>query len=82
MRRLVSQKAVVELDLKSEAGRTAALEMIAIADVLIENFSPGVMERLGLSPTVVRKMNPRCVYLSLPGFASTDPALGDLKVGV
>lgn len=71
-------KTAVTLDLKSEAGLATARDLVARADVVIENFRPGVMERLGLGPKVLREINPRIVSLSLPGFASTDPALADL----
>ena len=49
-----------------------AKNLIQSADVLIENFRPGVMVRLGLGHDEVTKLNSRLVYLSLPGFASTD----------
>ncbi|WP_171236552.1 CoA transferase [Ruegeria sp. HKCCA6837] len=71
-------KTAVTLDLKTEAGLRTARELVARADVVIENFRPGVMERLGLGPEALREINPRIVSLSLPGFASTDPALADL----
>lgn len=71
-------KTAVTLDLKSDAGLATARDLVARADVVIENFRPGVMERLGLGPDALRALNPRIVSLSLPGFASTDPALADL----
>ncbi|MTI01904.1 CoA transferase, partial [Roseibium sp. RKSG952] len=71
-------KSALTLDLKSEAGLATARDLVARADVVIENFRPGVMERLGLGPKTLREINPRIVSLSLPGFASTDPALADL----
>ncbi|WP_171205786.1 CoA transferase [Ruegeria sp. HKCCA0235A] len=71
-------KTAVTIDLKSEGGLQVAREFVARADVVIENFRPGVMERLGLGPKALRDINPRIVSLSLPGFASTDPALADL----
>ena len=71
-------KTAVTLDLKTEAGLGTARQLVARADVVIENFRPGVMERLGLGPKALREFNPRIVSLSLPGFASTDPALADL----
>ncbi len=64
------------LDLKSEAGRARARELVAAADVLIENFRPGVMTRLGLGADAACAANPRLVYCSLPGFASDDPRAG------
>jgi crotonobetainyl-CoA:carnitine CoA-transferase CaiB-like acyl-CoA transferase len=65
-------KTCVELDLKTEAGLSEARRFIRSADVLIENFRPAVMERLGLGQVVVREDNPGLVYLSLPGFSSKD----------
>ena len=66
------------LDLKTDAGRQTALDMVARADVVIDNFRPGVMARLGLGPADLRAVNPGGVSLSLPGFASTDPELAGL----
>ena len=63
----------VELDLKSGAGLEAARKLIDLADVVIENFRPGVMDRLGLGAEETTKRNHRLIYLSLPGFAATDP---------
>lgn len=71
-------KRALTLDLKTDDGRDAALELVRRADVVIENFRPGVMERLGLGPAALRQANPNIVSLSLPGFASTDPELTDL----
>ena len=63
-------KQVVELDLKSDAGRAAAHRLVAAADVVIENFRPGVMDRLGLGAAAMTAAHPRLVYLSLPGFGA------------
>ena len=63
----------VVLDLRRAADRAAARRLIERADVLIENFRPGVMRRLGLGPDDVTRANPGLVYCSLPGFASDDP---------
>ncbi len=65
-------KKLVELDLKTGQGLKAARALIAKADVLIENFRPGVMNRLGIGADVAAALNRRLIYLSLPGFASTD----------
>ncbi len=59
------------LDLKTRADRAYARTLIDSADVLIENFRPGVMDRLGLGWETVRR--DRLIYCSLPGFASDDP---------
>ena len=62
-------KRAITLDLKQEADRETALALAACADVLIENFRPGVMQRLGLGVDAVHSVNPSLIYLSLPGFA-------------
>ncbi|MCU9836876.1 CoA transferase [Ruegeria sp. WL0004] len=71
-------KHALTLDLKSAAGREMALELVRRTDVVIENFRPGVMERLGLGPAALRQVNPDIISLSLPGFASTDPEFAGL----
>ena len=62
----------VALDLKTAEGLTVAKELVDGADVVVENFRPGVMDRLGLGAEEMTVRNPGLVYLSLPGFASTD----------
>ena len=62
----------ISLDLKSADGRRTAQQLIASADVVIENFRPGVMDRLGLGAEDSTVNNDRLIYLSLPGFASDD----------
>jgi alpha-methylacyl-CoA racemase len=63
----------VTLDLKSGDGVTAALLLAQKADVLIEGFRPGVMERLGLGPEVVLGRNPRLVYGRMTGWGQDGP---------
>jgi alpha-methylacyl-CoA racemase len=58
----------VALDLKNPAATDACLKLIDTADVLIEGFRPGVMERLGLGPDVALKRNPRLVYGRMTGW--------------
>lgn len=65
------RKRFVSLDLKSEAGRSEMEELVRSADVLLENFRPGVMERLGLGYHALRESNPRLIYCSLTGFPRT-----------
>jgi len=61
-------KKSIRLDLKSADGGRVARELLADADVLIENFRPGAMDRLGLGYAAVREINPRLIYLSTHGF--------------
>jgi alpha-methylacyl-CoA racemase len=61
------------LDLKKEASREVAFELIARADVLIEGFRPGVMERLGLGPQECLQRNPRLVYGRMTGWGQDGP---------
>jgi crotonobetainyl-CoA:carnitine CoA-transferase CaiB-like acyl-CoA transferase len=70
---LNSNKDFVTLDLKQEAGRALAEKMIARADVVLENFAPGVMDRLGLGPDHLLKLNPRLIYAAGTGFGWTGP---------
>jgi len=72
-------KEILRLDLKSTQGRRRAWELVLAADVIIENFSPGTMATFGLSADLVKRHNPRVIYLSLPGFASTDQEFAELK---
>ena len=71
-RLLNRNKKLLTLDLKKAEGKRQALALIERADVVIENFRPGVMKRLGLDYASVKSKNPGLIYLSLPGFASTD----------
>jgi len=71
-------KRKIALDLKSPEGVAAALDLIATADVVIENFRPGVMDRLGLGEKALSEINPRLIYLSLPGFSAGDKQFADI----
>ena len=66
-------KASIVLDLKSEADRHVALQLVDTADLLIENFRPGKFATLGLGYEALAQRNPRLVYCSMPGFAHDDP---------
>ena len=70
---LNSNKRSVVLDLKTDAGRQALLDLVETADVLIENFAPGTMDRLQLSPERLLEHNPRLVVASGKGYGSTGP---------
>jgi alpha-methylacyl-CoA racemase len=66
-------KRSVALDLKSPAGVTAVLDLVAGADALIEGFRPGVTERLGLGPAQCLARNPRLVYGRMTGWGQDGP---------
>jgi len=66
-------KRSIALDLKTNEGRGIALKLIERADVLVENFVPGVMDRLGLGYPTISKMNPRIIYCSISGFGQEGP---------
>ncbi len=63
----------IVLDLKADADREALLGLVDRADVLIENYRPGVMERLGLGWPVLQARNPRLIYAAISGFGRTGP---------
>ncbi len=66
-------RAVLELDIRSEAGRKTCIEAADHADVIIEGLRPGVMERLGLGPDVLLQRNPRLVYGRMTGWGQDGP---------
>ncbi|WP_313806696.1 CaiB/BaiF CoA-transferase family protein [Sphingobium sp.] len=66
-------KRSIALDLKNEQDLGVAMKLIAGADVVIEGFRPGVMDRLQLGPAAMTKANPELIYASLPGFGKDDP---------
>src|SRR5262249_51830061 len=68
-----ASKKSVDLDLKSPAGRETAKQLAAKADIFVENFSPGVIERLGLGWDVLSALNPRLIYAQVKGFAADSP---------
>jgi crotonobetainyl-CoA:carnitine CoA-transferase CaiB-like acyl-CoA transferase len=66
-------KESLAIDLKNEAGLNTLRGLLAKADVLIQNFRPGVIERLGLDYEAVRQINPRLVYASISGYGEDGP---------
>jgi crotonobetainyl-CoA:carnitine CoA-transferase CaiB-like acyl-CoA transferase len=66
-------KRSVALNLKSKAGRAVLLRLVKEADILIENYRPGAMKRLGLGYEDLKDINPRLVYTSISGFGQTGP---------
>lgn len=69
-------KRSVEIDLKAPGGPERLAPLLESADVLVEQFRPGVMERLGLGYEAVRARNPRVVYCSISGYGQTGPRAG------
>ena len=66
-------KKSVTLNLKSEKGKEIFIELIKTADVLVESFRPGVMERLGLGYETLKTINPKLIYCAITGFGQTGP---------
>lgn len=66
-------KRSITLDLKTPAGLAEARRLIGSADIVLENFRPGVMDRLRLGADAALAANPRLIWCSIPGFASDDP---------
>ena len=66
-------KKSIELNLKAEAGRRLMLDLVQKADILVENFRPGVMRRLGLDYETLRTKRPQLVYAACSGFGQTGP---------
>jgi crotonobetainyl-CoA:carnitine CoA-transferase CaiB-like acyl-CoA transferase len=88
---LARNKRSIALDLRSEDGQRIAARLCARADIVVENFRPGTMERWGLGPEDVHAGNPRAIYARVtgygqsgryrdrPGFASASEAIGGLR---
>jgi crotonobetainyl-CoA:carnitine CoA-transferase CaiB-like acyl-CoA transferase len=66
-------KRSVTLDLKTEAGKQVLKALAKDADILIENYRPGALRRMGLGYEVLKDVNPRLVYTSISGFGQTGP---------
>ncbi|MBT2321069.1 CoA transferase [Variovorax paradoxus] len=63
----------IAVNLKLEGGRAAVERLVANADVLIENYRPGTLEKLGLGYAVLRQLNPRLIYCAISGYGRTGP---------
>jgi benzylsuccinate CoA-transferase BbsF subunit len=66
-------KRSIAIDLKNGAGQATALKLAAVADVVIENFSAGVMGRLKLDYETTKKLNPKAIYVSMSGYGHDGP---------
>ncbi len=72
-RTLNRNKKSVVLDLRTESGRAAVLELIAKSDILLENFRPGTLEKWGLGPDVLNEANPELIITRISAFGQTGP---------
>lgn len=77
---LNSNKRAITLNLKDERGKQLLFRMAEKADVLLENFAPGVMDRLGVGFKVLHKINPRLVYASGTGYGLSGPDRDNLAM--
>ena len=68
-----ASKESVAIDLRSEAGRALFLDLAKQCDVVIENFRPGIMEKMGLAPAKLVEANPRLIVVSVTGFGQNGP---------
>lgn len=68
-----ANKKCITLNIKSEKGRAIFLDLVAKSDVVVENFSLGVMDRLGFGYEALRKINPGLIYASSKGYGETGP---------
>jgi crotonobetainyl-CoA:carnitine CoA-transferase CaiB-like acyl-CoA transferase len=68
-----TNKQSITLNLKEEDGKQIFTKLVKSGDVLVENFRPGVLARLGFSWAVLRQMNPRLIYCAISGFGQTGP---------
>lgn len=75
-------KKSITLNLKNPKGMEIARKLTAKVDVLVENFAPGVLERLGLGYEEARKINPQIIYASISGFGQTGPRRNDVSYDV
>ena len=66
-------KRCISIDLDHQAGRDLLMRLADVSDVLVENFRPGVMDRLGMGPDVLRARNPRLIFASVSGYGQTGP---------
>ncbi|RBW54181.1 CaiB/BaiF CoA-transferase family protein [Ruegeria sp. A3M17] len=72
-----AQKKSVTLDMKSSRGKSLLKQLVKTTDVLVENFRPGVMDRLGLGYDVLRTENPALIYCAISGFGQDGPRRDD-----
>jgi len=72
-RSIARNKKSVTIDLRQEEGRSLVKSLMDSADVVIENFRPGTMEKWGLGPEDIKKQNPKLVYARISGYGQDGP---------
>ena len=77
---LNTNKRGIAINLKQDKGKEILIELVKEADVLLENFAPNAMERLGLGSKVLTEVNPRLIYASGSGYGLTGPAKDNLAM--
>lgn len=80
-RTLARNKRSVTIDLNSPSGRDLVLELVAQADVVVENFRPGTLERWGLGPEALQERNPDVVLVRISGYGQTGPRKDEAGFG-
>src|SRR5262249_56267518 len=76
LRMLNGKKRRRTLNLKTDAGKDLFRKVIAQSDVLVENFGPGALDRLGFGYAALAKINPRLIYATIKGFGTYGPYSG------
>src|SRR5437899_11898915 len=66
-------KRSLAIDIKAPAGRAVIMKLIEMSDVLVQNFRPGTMERLGLGAEALHRLHPRLIYVSISGVGESGP---------
>src|SRR5260370_27809145 len=79
---LNGNKRAITLNLKDARGRALLFRMAEKGDVLLENFAPGVMDRLGVGWNVLHEINPRLVYASGSGYRLSGPDPANLAIAL
>ncbi|MCH7705560.1 MAG: CoA transferase, partial [Chloroflexi bacterium] len=69
----------MSLDLRSADGLQVFRELVRVSDVVVENFTPGTMERLGLSYSALNEINPSLIYAAISGYGQMEPFTGPYK---
>ena len=66
-------KKCISIDLKSEEGRAIFYDLAASADIVLDSFRPGVLQKMGLDYETVKKINPKIIYVSITGYGNNGP---------